>query len=466
MTPSLLVVDDQESILLFLENTLQTEGFRVRCASTGEAALAAAAEDIPDLVLLDLMLPDRSGLEVLASLRERFPQVCVVMMTAYREADTAVRAMKLGAFDYVQKPIRLQQLLVVIRKGLEATRAGRELQLLRRQADLFRDEPDIVPSQAPAMLALYETVRKVAAGHGTTILIEGESGVGKDVVAHLIHRHSPRSEFPFLEVNCASLPEQLLESELFGHERGAFTDAVQQKLGLLELAHRGTLFLHEIGEMGLAVQVKLLRVLEKMSFRRVGGLSDISVDVRVLAATNRDLDSLVASGGFRQDLYFRLEVVKLRIPPLRDRREDIPLLAEHFLGHFAEQFHRRFRGISPAALDLLAAAPWPGNIRELRNVLERAVLLEDGDLLEPEHLRIGRQDAGDDGLLEEIRRALADPLPDDGLPLAELLGRLEERLVRRAMDEAQGNQSRAARLLRLNRDRLRYRLKNLERDTG
>ena len=271
MKPLILVIDDEEAIRLFLESTLEDEGYEVRTAATGADGLREAFARVPDLVLLDLMLPDMSGLQVLGSLKEKVPHLCVVMLTAYREADTAVKAMKLEAFDYATKPIQLKDLLGVVRKGLEATADARERFRRVTQNDLFGGIDDVVPSRAPAMLEVYDTVRRISAGGATTVLIEGESGVGKDVVASLIHRISPRREFPFLDVNCAALPESLLESELFGHEKGAFTDAVAQKLGLLELANGGTLFLDEIGEMALTVQVKLLRVLEKMTFRRVGG---------------------------------------------------------------------------------------------------------------------------------------------------------------------------------------------------
>jgi len=417
MKPLILIVDDQESIVFFLEKTLADEGYAVRTATRGRQALQVIEQEIPDLVLLDLKLPDMNGLEVLAELKRQFAGMCVVMITAFGEIETAVQAMRAGAFDYVNKPINLEQLLVVIQKGLESSRAERELSLLRRRDDLFREERDLVPSRSPAMREVYDTVRKIAVGHSTTILVEGESGVGKEVVARLIHSTSARRDHPFLEINCAALPEKLLESELFGHEKGAFTDAVQQKPGLLELAHKGTLFLDEIGEMSVPIQVKLLRVLERMTFRRVGGVKDITVDVRILSATNRDLAGKVRDGSFREDLYYRLKVIPLRIPPLRERPEDILLLAEHFLQSFSLQFRKGFAGIADAAARRLTAYAWPGNIRELRNVIERAVLLE------------------------------------------ELVSGLEEALVRKAYRTAGGNQTVAARLLQLNRDKLRYRMK-------
>ncbi len=460
MKPLILVIDDEEAIRLFLESTLEDEGYDVRTAATGGEGLAAVFERVPDLVLLDLMLPDMSGLQVLGSIKEKIPHLCVIMLTAYREADTAVRAMKLEAFDYATKPIQLKHLLAVVKKGLDVTAEARERYRRVTQSDLFGGIDDVVPSQSPAMMEVYDTVRRISAGGATTVLIEGESGVGKDVVAGLIHRTSPRRDFPFLDINCAALPEHLLESELFGHEKGAFTDAVSQKMGLLELANGGTLFLDEIGEMALTVQVKLLRVLEKMVFRRVGGLQDIGVDVRIVAATNRNLASQVKAGTFREDLYYRLNVVRLAVPPLRSRTEDILPLTEFFLGKFGKRFGKNFKQIDKDAAAALVGYRWPGNIRELRNVVERAVLLEEGIALTAAHLRLAEaEQAQDADLPTTLADVLAGPLPDAGVDLEVLVGQFEEALVRKAFAAADGNQSLAARLLKLNRDKFRYRLR-------
>jgi len=369
--------------------------------------------------------------------------------------------MKLGARDYVSKPINIPQLLRVVGQAVSAGAAGDRGVVGDdgQEQDLFAGLDGYLPSVSPAMHGIYTTVGKIAVGGGTTVLIEGESGVGKDVVARLIHANSPRQDFPFLEINCASLPEQLLESELFGHEKGAFTDASQQKLGLLELANSGTLFLDEVGEMSLPIQVKLLRVLEKMNFRRVGGLADISVDVRIIAATNRDLAKLVKDGQFRDDLFYRLKVVLLRIPPLRERREDIARLARHFLVRFNEAFAKNFEDIDTGADAALESYGWPGNIRELRNVIESAVLLEDGPLLATEHLRLEATESDRPELPTLVHDALANPLPAEGVDLLALIGQIEEALLRKAYTAAGGNQTRAAQLLGLNRDKLRYRLK-------
>ncbi|MEZ4389394.1 MAG: sigma-54 dependent transcriptional regulator [Candidatus Krumholzibacteriia bacterium] len=459
--PHILIVDDQEAIRRFLAATLEARGYRVSSAANGAAGLDLAGSDPPDFTLLDLRLPDQSGLEVLRRLRERQPGARVVILTSYGRSEVAGEALELGALDFISKPVDLERLLAVIHRGLRPREGAAGLQA----ADLFADLPGLVPGRSPAMLSLYEQVRKVAVGARSTVLIEGESGAGKDVLAQILHQQSPRRDAPFLEINCAALPESLLESELFGHERGAFTDATQKKLGLLELAHSGTLFLDEIGDMPAPIQVKLLRVLEKMAFRRVGGLETIEVDVRIIAATNRDLAAQVARGRFRDDLYFRLGVVRLQVPPLRERPEDLEALARHFLRTFAAEFGKGFTDLDTAALAALRARPWPGNVRQLRNTLERTVLLEEGTILEAQQLHFDADPEGGgaagsgDPLARSLASALEDPLPDAGVDLDGLARRFEAAMIRKALAAADGNQSRASRLLRLGRDRLRYRLK-------
>ncbi len=463
MKAKILIVDDQESILFFLERTLAGEGYEVLTAENGTKALAALEKEVPDLVLLDLKLPDLNGLDVLDRIQEIYPDLCVVMMTAFGDVDTAVKAMKAGAFDYVNKPINLEQLLLIIERGLEAGKLHSQLHQLRRRTEIIDPRSEIVPSASPKMQEIYEMIRRIAAGDSTTVLIEGESGTGKDVIANLIHQNSPRRDHAFLEINCASLPEELLESELFGHEKGAFTDAIQQKRGLLELAHRGTLFLDEIGEMSLTIQVKLLRVLEKMSFRRVGGVQDIQVDVRIVSATNRNLKKCVEEGSFREDLYYRLKVIPLHIPPLRERREDVILLAEHFLRLYARRFHKRFDRISEEAKKLLMGYPWPGNIRELKNMMERIALLEDGQELQAHQVPIsGLERSDEDSIIDRIEEILDSMIPEEGIPYDELVEGLEKTLIEKAYHEAQGNQSLTAKLLNINRDKLRYRMKTFE----
>ena len=462
MNPVILVIDDEEAIRLFLQATLEDHGYQVVTAECGQDALDLLPGIDPDLVLLDLMLPDMSGIQVLDELKQALPHVNVLMITAYSGTETAVRAMKLDAFDYITKPIELDRLLKLIENALAASSKARERHRERSRQDLFAEAENVVPSRAPSMLDLYEVVRKVAVSDATTVLIEGESGVGKDVVAHLIHSSSRRAQAPLVDINCASLPVQLLESELFGHEKGAFTGAHAPKAGLLETADGGTVFLDEIGEMELPVQVKLLRVLEKRSFRRLGGLQDIQVDVRIVAASNRDLRAQVRAGTFREDLYYRLQVVPLHVPPLRERIEDILPLAEHFLELYSERFGKSFKDVSDATAEKLTAYFWPGNIRELRNVLERGVLLEEGPTLLPEHLHLMDEVQPAVGLEAQLAAALAPEWPPGGVVLEDLVSGLEAALVRRALANAGGNQARAARLLGLNRDKFRYRLKQYE----
>lgn len=464
MKPVILLVDDEDTIRLFLEKTLRDEGYEALTASTGAEAIEITRSELPDLVLLDLKLPDMSGLEVLRQIKEEVPEVCVIMLTAFGDIETAVTAMKKDAFDFVSKPVNLEQLLITIGKGLESRKLTRELFELRRRFKLDLGD-DYIPGESQQMKDIYEIVKRVAQSDTTTVLIQGESGTGKEMIATMIHRYSSRRDQPFLEINCASLPEELLESELFGHERGAFTDAKNQKVGLLELANKGTLFLDEIGEMSLTIQVKLLRVLERMSFRRVGGTKDIKVSIRIISATNSDLESATRNKSFREDLYYRLKVVPLLIPPLRERKEDIYLLLKHFINHFNTQFTKSFREVEDAAYDIILSYPWPGNIRELKNMVERVVLLEDDVVLRADHIptsiRQGTAPAKELSTVRRLELALSRPFPEDGLAFEELMGGVEQELIEKAMREAGGNQSRAARLLQLNRDKIRYRLKNL-----
>ncbi len=465
MKPVVLLVDDEDTIRLFLEKTLREEGYEAITAATGTEALERTRGELPDLVLLDLKLPDMSGLDVLRQIKEEVPEVCVIMLTAFGDIETAVTAMKKGAYDFVSKPVNLEELLLTIGKGLDSRKLTRELFELRRRLKLDVGE-EYVPAESPQMKGIYEIVKRVAQSDTTTILIQGESGTGKEMIATMIHRYSSRRDQPFLEINCASLPEELLESELFGHERGAFTDAKSQKVGLLELANKGTLFLDEIGEMSLTIQVKLLRVLERMSFRRVGGTKDIKVSVRIISATNSDLEGAVQKRTFREDLYYRLKVVPIFIPPLRERKEDIYLLLRHLLNQFNKQFNKSFTEIEDAAYDVILNYPWPGNIRELKNMVERVVLLEDDTVLRTAHIPASiRQGISVDRELTGVRRlemALSRPFPEDGMDFEDLMNGIEREIIDKAMREAGGNQSGAARLLRLNRDKIRYRLRNLE----
>jgi two-component system response regulator AtoC len=465
LKPVVLLVDDEDTIRLFLEKTLRDEGYEAITAATGGEAIDVTRNELPDLVLLDLKLPDINGIEVLQQIKEMLPEVCVIMLTAFGDIETAVSAIKKGAFDFVSKPVNLEQLLLVVEKGLESQRLNRELFQLRRRVKLDFEE-GYIPGESPQMKKIYEMVKTVAKSDTTTVLIQGESGTGKEMIANMIHKYSTRFDKPFLEINCASLPEELLESELFGHEKGAFTDAKTQKTGLLELANKGTLFLDEIGEMSLTIQVKLLRVIERMTFRRVGGTKDIKVSVRIISATNRDLQSAVQNKSFREDLYYRLKVIPIQIPPLRERKEDIYLLVKYFLSNFNRQFNKHFTDVSEDAYRVILSYPWPGNIRELKNMIERIVLLEDDDILKIEHLPQNIRDesvtTGEYTITKQIEMALSRPFPDDGIRFEDIVRDIEKELVYKAMREAGQNQSKAARLLRLNRDKLRYRLKNFD----
>jgi DNA-binding NtrC family response regulator len=450
-----LVVDDEQLIRWSLRSGLEEEGYTVGEAGSGKEALAALAQDDWDLVFLDHRLPDTTGLQVLERIHADNPDVCVVMMTAFGTVEDAVQAMKLGAYDYLTKPVRPDEMVVVAAKALETTRLRREVRRLRAERQDQFGKFKIVGT-SPAMAEVLAMVEKICASPATTVLLEGESGTGKNVVAKAIHYASPRRDAPFVNITCSALTESLLESELFGHERGAFTDAKTQKKGLLEVAAGGTAFLDEIGEMGPAMQAKLLRFLEEKSFKRVGGTRDIKVDVRIIAATNRDLDQDVHDGRFRQDLYYRLEVIPIRIPPLRERQEDIPALAQHFLDEFNRELRRETEGLTPAAIALLLAHDWPGNVRELRNVIERVMILEDKHVIDAGDLPTFRKTAepsGDDGAPEVGRR----------LPVGRLsLDELERAAIRQALDASGGNQVRAAKLLGISRDTLRYRIKKYE----
>jgi DNA-binding NtrC family response regulator len=464
--PRILLVDDDARFRKILAHGLGTHGYRTdELDGTGDvvAQVSAAAADV---VLLDLNLPAVDGIDVLKGVVAADPEIRVIMVTGTEDVSVAVRAIRAGAFDYVTKPLKMEELLVAVERAVRSGRVSRERDIYRSLTDR---RYSFVESRNPRMRQIYELARKVALSETTTVLIEGESGTGKEHVANLIHRGSPRKGKPFLEINCASLPETLLESELFGHEKGAFTDASVRKRGLLELADGGTLFLDEVGEMALPIQVKLLRVLERMSFRRVGGTEDIDVSVRLISATNRDLAQAVERGKFREDLFFRLKVVPIHLPPLRDRPEDLPLLIGNFLREFSTSFGKGFRGLTPEAEEVARAYRWPGNIRELRNCMERAVLLHDGELLTAEMLQIpgaGVADPAGNTVLGKLREITEKGIPDDGIDFETIVGSVERYLISRASEKAGWNQSQAARLLRLNRDKLRTRMKNYRLSRG
>ena len=456
----ILIVDDQESIRHFIEKAMAEEGYQVTTAGDGASAMKRIAADQPDLVLLDLRLPDTHGLEILRQVKEDDPELQVIIMTAFGDVESAVRAMKLGAFDYINKPINLEQLFLTVEKALESRVLWRELKHLRRkQADT---SARFVRGDSPLMAKVYDTIEQVAQSDSTSVLIQGESGTGKEHVANLIHELSPRAGKPFLEINCAAIPKELLESELFGHEKGAFTDARAQKQGLLEMADGGTLFLDEVGEMSLQVQVKLLRVLERMSFKRVGGTKDINVSVRIISATNQDLARMCEDKLFREDLYYRLKVVPLRVPALRERSEDIMPLAKHFLHQFSRQFGKAFQGFTADAEEALLSYPWPGNIRELKNLMERTVLLENAERVGVDMLKLGsgRTTREVDSPMSRLETVLEETgIPGTGIPFEEIINEIEIALILKASEATSWNQSRTAEILNLKRDKLRYRMK-------
>ena len=448
---TVLVVDDEPLIRWSLVNRLKEEGYRTVEAGTGADAVLQHRDGV-DLVLLDFALPDSNGLSVLKQIKEADPETLVIMLTAHTGVETAVEAMKNGAYHYANKPFDLDEIMLLVEKALETTQLRREVRTLRaRQAQPFGLES--IVGNSDAIKDLRALLKKIGVSPASTVLLTGESGTGKDLAAKVIHYSSSRASRPFMNITCSALPETLLESELFGHERGAFTGADRQKRGLIESADGGTVFLDEIGEMVPLLQAKLLRFLEEKSFKRVGGSTDVKVDVRVVAATNRSLQEEVKRGRFREDLYYRLNVMAVTLPPMRERREDVPLLINHYIDGFNLEFRKKIRGVVPAALAALGGYAWPGNVRELRNAVERAMLLADGvDLTEAHFPMLTAVDPGLSASME---------LPAGGINLEAL----ERTLVVQALERSGWNQTRAALLLGLNRDQIRYRIEkfNLEK---
>jgi two-component system response regulator AtoC len=448
MAGRVLIVDDEPSLRHVLQAILAREGYEVETAEGGEAALERLKARPADLVITDLKMPGMDGMGLLAALRAEVQPTTVIVMTAYGSTETAVAAMQAGAYDYISKPFRPEEILLTLRKAEERERLRQENQNLRTQ---LRRELGLggIIFRSNAMSEVLHTVEK-AAPYKSTVLITGESGTGKELVARAIHSASQRAGRPFVAVNCGAIPPALLESELFGHIKGAFTDAVRDRRGLFEEANGGTLLLDEIGELPRELQVKLLRVLQEEEIRRVGGTKEIPIDVRILAATSRNLAREVEAGRFREDLFYRLNVMHIELPPLRERREDIPVLWEHFLRRANERLGTRVRGIAPEAMERLLGYDWPGNVRELENAVERALVLSEGEVL------------GSGELPEKIRGAPAMKplqLPDDDLSLKRAMRGLEENYIRRALERTGGNRTRAAEILEISPRALLYKLK-------
>ncbi len=443
---TILVVDDEQLIRRTVARRLQTAGYEVIEAETGKLALERAAGGV-DLAILDYRLPDLDGLTVLKQLKQSDPDILVILLTAYANVEAAVTAMKLGAYHFANKPFDLEALVAMVEQALETTRLRREVRQLRAtQAQPY--SLDAIVGESAEIAEFKALLKQVATSPASTVLFTGESGTGKDLAAKVLHYTSARANRPFVNITCSALPETLLESELFGYERGAFTDARQQKRGLLESADGGTVFLDEIGEMPPLLQAKLLRFLEEKTFRRVGGSADVRVDVRVVGATNRTLEDEVRAGRFREDLFYRLNVLPLKLPPLRTHLSDLPALVAFYVDTFNREFKKNVKGASEATLRLLSSYGWPGNVRELRNVVERAMLLVAGDVLEPEQFP--------QAAVRDLSHVVE--LPPQGLDLESV----ERGLVVQALERTGWNQTRAAKLLGLNRDQIHYRIEKFK----
>jgi two-component system response regulator AtoC len=445
-----LVVDDEENLRVVLRTLLRRHGYEVETAPTGEEALTLVDSFGPDVVLTDVRMPKMGGLDLLATLKAKGNEATVIVMSAYGNMDLAIEAMKAGAYDYVQKPFKPDEVVLALRKAEERESLRRENRALRDEIRKEHRFEDIL-AKSGKMQDIFRTIAKISE-YKTTVLVTGESGAGKELVARAIHRRSKRSG-PFVAVNCGAIPENLLESELFGHKKGAFTDALQDRRGLFEEANGGSLFLDEIGELPLALQVKLLRVLEDEKIRRLGETRDLQVDVRIIAATHRDLSNETKAGRFREDLFYRLNVLPIHCPALRDRREDIPLLIEHFLARNNARLGTTIRGLDTEARRLLYEYAWPGNVRELENTIERAMVLTEGDMITaadlPERVR-------------EARDPVQMQLASGELSVKKTMRIIEEILIRRALQKTKGNRTRAAEILEISHRALLYKIKDYQ----
>jgi len=465
---TILIVDDDKSIRYSLKRMFE-ENFSVITAPNGEEALIHVQENLPDLIIMDIKMPGRNGIDVLKEIKSIDPKSLIVIMTAYGTTETAIEAMKYGAFDYILKPFSIPKMKGLVEKAISLRKMMKAGVSYAVEADREGREDQIVGS-SPKMQEIYKLIGQVAPSD-VTVLLRGESGTGKELIARAIYHHSLRSDQPFLPVNCAAIPDTLLESELFGHEKGAFTGATFRRIGKLEQCHGGTIFLDEIGDMSLSTQAKLLRILQERSFERLGGRETIKVDIRFIVATNKDLEEAIASGKFREDLYYRLNVVSIKIPPLRDRKEDIPVLVSYFLKKFNRELNKKIVGIIPEAMEKIISYRWPGNVRQLENVLKRAMVLCQGEWIlndqvlvkEGEEKREAEEDRDKktiedflDSVFEELLKA---HLTQEGLDMISII---EKRLILRALQKTKGNQVQAAMLLGINRSTLRGKMERYQ----
>ena len=477
----ILIVDDEPLIRWSLSHPLSKDGYLVETAATGAEARAKIEAFKPHMVLLDIRLPDASGLKLLETFKRENPELIIIMITAFADVGSTVEAFKLGAEDYIGKPFNLDSVRQIIKQAFSKKKIAGPMEETETPVNRKINEDRLIGNSSK-MIEVFKIIKRCAETNDKTVLILGESGTGKELVAQAVHFYSRRSRHPFFEINCAAIPENLLENELFGHEKGAYTDAGRRHKGIFELADGGSVFLDEIGDMPLPMQGKILKVIENKRYRRLGGDRDIAVNVRIIAATNRNLEKMVRDGAFRADLFYRLNVMTIKIPPLRERPTDIPHLARHFVETFNQEHNRNIEDLSPEALEKLLAYAWPGNVRELRNTIERAIILEDSRILSPGNLNLASETGRPKGSETASpttpspgRRAGESPLPDNPgpaaangehgeivitLPAAGLsLDELEKTIIQLALDKHAGNQTRAARFLRLSRDTLRYRMK-------
>lgn len=452
MKSRILVVDDEESIREFLDIMLRKEGYEVTLAEDGARAIELLKKKTFDLVISDLQMPQVTGMELLKHVRDNFPDLLFMMITAFGTTETAVEAMKIGAYDYITKPFKIDEVRIVIGNALKSKNLETENRVLKKELGKENSFQNIV-GNSESMHRIFDLVRRVSQAP-TNVLVTGESGTGKEVVAKAIHYNGPLKERPFVTINCGAIPENLMESEMFGHKKGSFTGAVIDKSGLFEVADGGTLFLDEVGELPLSIQVKLLRAIQERIIRRVGAIDDIKVDVRIIAATNRDLEKMVNDGTFRQDLYYRLNVIQIKTPSLRERRDDIPLLANHFLKKYNDRLGKNIGGISQEAMEMMKKYDYPGNVRELENIIERTVALESGATILPESLPpfvntpSGRKMASS----QEIE------IGPEGIDLDKIIGQIEKELLVKAIHVANGTKKRAAKLLNISFRSMRYRV--------